>query len=574
MKLTNIVVRNFRSYVTRGDDRDTVIDIGDGLNLFVGANNCGKSNLLRAVALALGDWEGTRFNRDKDCPIQIQSKRSAHAKITLTFKLNPRVSVEKTLLRYLEEYESAANPRQTHASNNEAHFCVEYTPNRRVVFLIRGKGNLTGNKELLDKCVRQFRKCLRFVYLKSGEGLGDFMKENLHEILEMVLKEHLSEKFQASEDDRLQFIQTLENGLLHEMGNRLKAELQKVVREIDLVGIEPKVPMLNEMLSAADIRLGDSAETILLDKGTGIRGVLLVAFLRYLCQHSKRSMVLAIEEPECFLHPEAQMSVRSSLEELGAPESISLLVTTHSPLMLSRRPEARISGLIKNENGETIIDRTIAGTDSHAPVISTIYGSLFIPCILESIHPFESTCGNILIVEGYTDKFYLEHAARVSQQEDLLEGFEIRFCEGAHAAASDALLIRQLMGHNAKVMVLFDYDDEGRAARTLLKKRYKWGNNRTSEGICEYRKFRNVDGNAPVEAEDMYPAHILEKFVKIHGDGVIAEKSQYNDGSFHYGLTQKAKKEFTRYVDENIKASQVSAWLEIIREMRSFFQLT
>lgn len=570
MKIYKIAVRNFRSYVSDNEGPSIEIDVGDGLNLFVGTNNCGKSNLLRAVALALGDWEGTGYDQQKDRPAQIQAKKHPHSIITLMFKLNPDQQVEHTLLDYLNEYERTLSPKHTYASQKEACLRVAYTPNRTVTFMVCGKGNAPGERRYLDKCIRQFRKCLRFVYLKSGEGLGDFMKEALHEVLETVLKEHLKENFHAAEGARNAFISMLGNGLLQEMGNHLKSELQKVVQEIGLVGIEPRVPMLNDMLSTADIRLNDTADTVLLDKGTGIRGVLLVAFLRYLCEHSHRSMVLAIEEPESFLHPEAQMGVRSSLEELAMRDDIVVLATTHSPLMLSRRPEARISALKKNRAGETLIEKTIYGNESHAPVITSLYGSSLIPYILESIHPIEDAGHRILFVEGETDKTYIEHAANVSGKEYLLDGFEIRASQGCHKMVLDALLMRQLTGNAAHILVLFDDDEMGKSAAKTIK-RYNFG----SREIIYYRDFMQDKASTCVESEDMFPQNILESFVVRFGEeNVLEEKQRIGNNCFHYGFQKTAKKDFCEFVLQEVKAKHVSKWLELIREVRSRFCLT
>src|SRR5690242_11823665 len=53
VKLVDITIRDFRSLFV--DDRGQPFSVGlaDGMNTFVGRNNCGKSNVLRAVAAAL-----------------------------------------------------------------------------------------------------------------------------------------------------------------------------------------------------------------------------------------------------------------------------------------------------------------------------------------------------------------------------------------------------------------------------------------------------------------------------------------------------------------------------------------
>ena len=86
-----------------------------------------------------------------------------------------------------------------------------------------------------------------------------------------------------------------------------------------------------ETLSSVGIQLGDLAVTQLLDKGTGVRGALLVSMLQYMAEQSRRSLVLAVEEPEAFLSPAGQEHIGTHLLELASRSDVSLLVTTHSP---------------------------------------------------------------------------------------------------------------------------------------------------------------------------------------------------------------------------------------------------
>lgn len=82
MNLSTVTVRNFRSFVTDQGHPTPSLELGDGLNLLVGPNNCGKSNLLRAIALALEDSGGSRFDAGQDIPHQLSW---AYPHITLRY---------------------------------------------------------------------------------------------------------------------------------------------------------------------------------------------------------------------------------------------------------------------------------------------------------------------------------------------------------------------------------------------------------------------------------------------------------------------------------------------------------
>jgi putative ATP-dependent endonuclease of OLD family len=80
MRLTNVTVRNFRSFWSEKDEPSADIDLSPGVNYLAGSNNVGKSNLLRAIAFAL-DPEGTKYDTAVDKP---QGMTGATA-ITLRF---------------------------------------------------------------------------------------------------------------------------------------------------------------------------------------------------------------------------------------------------------------------------------------------------------------------------------------------------------------------------------------------------------------------------------------------------------------------------------------------------------
>lgn len=82
MKLTRVEVKSYRSLFTEPDDqRGFVLELADGMNALIGPNNVGKSNLLRAVALALDP--NSPFDREADMPGRMQW---GLPRITLSFQ--------------------------------------------------------------------------------------------------------------------------------------------------------------------------------------------------------------------------------------------------------------------------------------------------------------------------------------------------------------------------------------------------------------------------------------------------------------------------------------------------------
>jgi predicted ATP-dependent endonuclease of OLD family len=84
-------------------------NLADGVNYFVGPNNCGKSNLIAALELAMDP--NRIFVPERDRPAMLQGPTKT--RITLTFaKTVKGDGPEKTLIDRAKKYELALRRRQ------------------------------------------------------------------------------------------------------------------------------------------------------------------------------------------------------------------------------------------------------------------------------------------------------------------------------------------------------------------------------------------------------------------------------------------------------------------------------
>lgn len=89
--------------------------------------------------------------------------------------------------------------------------------------------------------------------------------------------------------------------------------------EVRAVSLVPDVFDIDRTLSEVAVNITDRSTTPLAENGTGMRGAVLVAMLRYIAGQTRRSMVFALEEPKAFPHPGAQEALRDDLEKLKTP---------------------------------------------------------------------------------------------------------------------------------------------------------------------------------------------------------------------------------------------------------------
>ncbi len=566
MRLTSIEIRDFRSVFVDDQARSLRLDLGTGMNTFVGRNNCGKSNVLRAVSLALDS------NHEFDHEIDIPGPRSfSHPTITLRFAADGGSPEEHALLDAARGYEESVSPTgPTFADEGLVALRVSFPPEergyrRREQILTPSKGTKqTGDLEALAATLQCLREAMRFMLISSGESIESVLEGNFREILHSVIRDHLTLDFRDAEVAREFFIDDIEEELLVPLKQQILVDLGQIFPEIGDIGLIPEVPDIETILAKVRVTLEDAIESPLAHKGTGIRGGLLAAMLHYLAEHSTRGMVFAVEEPEAFLHPEAQEGIRDQLEDLATNPDVTLLVTTHSPFILSRSPVGRVFALGKDRDGRTRISESAAGDAPHTPLVGDLFGETTFDDLLDQATVLPPGTKAVVLVEGDGDCTALRLAVDLVGRPDLLEGIHLEPAGGATKIAVQAVVARAAA--DLPVMVVLDNDEPGRMALDTLVKKLGFQKNRE---VVTYRAvFPDGNGAFPYEAEDLFDPNLIKAFVEEHGDSIIEGSRKRPDEAFHYDFSQAAKELLDRYLQANARPEHVRKWLELLLVIR------
>jgi len=181
--------------------------------------------------------------------------------------------------------------------------------------------------------------------------------------------------------------------------------------------------------------------------GTGIHEVLILAYAATVHQNQ----ILCIEEPEIHLHPSLQ---KQFLDYLSKHTNNQYFIATHSAHILDM-PDVAIFH-IHLEEGKSVVD--LAFTDSHRSKICDELG-------YRASDLLQANC--IIWVEGPSDRIYINHWIR-SKDEGLTEGvhYSIMFYGGSllsHLSANeegvgDFIALRRLNRHMG---IVIDSDKKG-----------------------------------------------------------------------------------------------------------------
>lgn len=145
---------------------------------------------------------------------------------------------------------------------------------------------------------------------------------------------------------------------------KLEEELENQLRAWD-VGVELVVPIpeLDAEFLRPLVLLDDGHQSTLELKGHGLQRSFLVALLYAWKEHIRASgpttgsgakpIILTIEEPELYLHPQRQRSLFSILKQLAESPNHVVLLVSHSPNFIDLGEPTRIVRVIKTEERAT-----------------------------------------------------------------------------------------------------------------------------------------------------------------------------------------------------------------------------
>ena len=329
MRLVQFSVTNFRSITSAHR-----IDFSD-VTVLLGKNNEGKSNLLRAlhVAMRLLSWHTKPYRHrtiidsyaeniyswQRDYPIQIQdSPRPKHTILRLDFSLDDAEC---------QEFKEAIASSINGSLALEIKIGKEGDP--KIRFVKSGK-NTKSLDTKSDKIAKFVADRIHFNYIPAVRTDSTTI-ELINGLLSQELK--TLEKNQAYEN-ALKNIADLQKPILDRLAKQVQGPLKEFLPNIKSVKLE--ITELNRRLSLrrdVSVIIDDGTETSLEHKGDGVKSLAALGLLKSKSAASGASL-LAIEEPESHLHPSAIHQVSEIIKSIS--ENSQVIITTHNPLFVDR----------------------------------------------------------------------------------------------------------------------------------------------------------------------------------------------------------------------------------------------
>lgn len=389
MKLKKIEIRNFRSINEDG----LSINFDSPLTAIIGKNNTGKSNILAALDLVLGEsWPSeARFkledfykkNVENDITISIYF----HEPIEDTLKIENWYEHKVKIYGFKLEYKTYKRDTENF-KKGELH--LEYN-------CIDSKGNIirtptkaprkNQHKEFLAsftnilRVTKKYREYFPIIFIPISRDVNQYAPYKTRSLLGALIKQ-IRDTYKYDRDlievsdDVARFLETknkltrveLFQKLMHKANESLKTD--ELIKISNLIG-----KYLKELIGghfAQDIKFEFTLQDIWnqfkymdltvrhddLDLpaerlGSGFQSLVVISIFRTYCQLKSKHSIILIEEPEMFLHPHAKKYFYSILQKISE-NGTQIIYATHASEFVDITRYKDVKRIVKSEGSTKV----------------------------------------------------------------------------------------------------------------------------------------------------------------------------------------------------------------------------
>ena len=505
MKLVSFTVEKYRSII-----KARKIAVSSRTTL-VGPNNEGKSNILKALVAAMsilvrqsyianphlrpvGSNPRTMLSRgsvsrrdiydwDRDFPLSLRkTKRQPITKITLEFELTPEEVADFKAL--INSNLNGTLPIQVRFSPDDIELNVAK----------QGRGSKTLNRKK-RQIARFISDRVDFHYIPAVRTAQN-AKDVVDNLMERELRGlEFDPDYQAASEK----IVELQRPVLTDLSDGIQQTIRDFLPSVKSVEISiRREHRIRALRSGIDIIIDDGTETSLTEKGDGIQSLVALAIMKHASQLGTMSegSIIAIEEPESHLHPQAIHRLRDVITDIAAENQVVL--STHSPLFVNR----------KNVGNNIIVSDNQAKSAKNIEEIRSTLGVRF----SDNLRGAEL----VLLVEGECDSVSLSSILREGSElvEKSLDSGRL-IVESLSGAGN--LSYRASFYHNSlcSVLALLDHDEPGRVAAKKCLEDNILSRSEVTHTICK--------GMKNSELEDLFDQKLYENQISAQF-GVILPK--------------------------------------------------
>jgi len=520
VKIKRIDIKNFRSIESASFTLNE-------FNIFVGQNNCGKTNFFEAVEYFFNGL-GRSVNIN-----DLKFKRSSRLDIEISVEF---VGAQQGVSRMLNQ----ANKTKVENALDGSDFVTitrSSSADRRK-FFVNGEEFNPGVG--FDKALNDFLPKFEYVDTKQYyDSVAKYSKTTpigimLSGVLTTILEQNQQYKdFQDQFKDLFGRDDSEIRVEFDRVGDKVQFYLEKQFPDSVSVKFEVTPPMFDDLLKNFDTTVDDGVATPAEEKGDGMQRALMLAIIQAYADFRRdndtgKSFLFFIDEAELHLHPSAQRKLKEVLYTLSRQDD-QVFVSTHSSVLVADDSPGQMILTVEKNDGKTDIEESAAYQKPY--IIYELLGGSPSDLLLPR---------NFIIVEGQSEVELLSRViSRFYADKPPIQLIQANGdtdqAERTINAIEHAYKPLHLSLYKEKLILLIDKPSTEREA-----------------GVVEFRrKYAHLVGNSQLFE---LPARDLEQYYPFQADPVYAnwKKTQSEVDA----MTGHKKKQLAKHVGNNITQQQ------------------
>ena len=360
MHLSLIEIKNFRSL------KELRVELQPGLNVLVGRNNTGKTNLLQAIRHAVGP-NGSRGDAlwlDRDDFYKVSPQDEAERTISITLTFTGLSEAQRAFFYEIVDFDLADLTK----SKAIVRFEASWPQKKRRASIKRTGGPMVAEPlevpaELLSSLPITFLPALR-----DAEGA---LAPGYRSRLALLLRD-LADRREGDAKDIIKKIYSTANEQLEtqDLIKTTKTSLQVTTRHLagtDYCPSSIKAAEIDfdKILRSLQVQMDGVPIGSLHANGLGYNNILYIAVVLEHLKSSDRNEcpLFLVEEPEAHLHPQLTILLAEYLaNKTPGASTPQTIVTTHSPTLAANVPPTRVHVLFIKQASEELQCNSVANS--------------------------------------------------------------------------------------------------------------------------------------------------------------------------------------------------------------------
>lgn len=383
MRIRKVYIQGFRSI------KEPLELNLEQVNALIGANNCGKSNILSAIYRVLGrDWvtkntffENDVYNEDYETDITIDFEFDE----PFQYEQYVGIPVEIPKVRFFyTRYKKGENIGERRLEKQ----CLQLNDNPVYGFKSRPKKGEQPQMVPFTTIPQELQEAFPVIFIGTDRNLKNQLPSSRNSILGTLMKDINTdfenpvnlievgkpgsgkmipriERFKQAIDEAIRTLRTdefialekaIKDNALKQLGFNPETETDK----LDLY-FNPLSSL--EFYKSLEIYVKEHEYNInATELGAGFQNAIVLAILKAFEDRKKQGALFLIEEPEMYLHPQMQRSLYKTIRQIG--ETNQVIYITHSPHFVTIPEFNEIVIVSKNNNGTNIKKSTLQTSEA------------------------------------------------------------------------------------------------------------------------------------------------------------------------------------------------------------------